>query len=38
MSARRRTGLLVLSWTWVGVPFAYGLYELTQKVTQLFMG
>ncbi|WP_435828279.1 MFS transporter small subunit [Saccharopolyspora shandongensis] len=33
----RRT-LLVLAWAWVGLPFAYGVYELVQKVTQLFTG
>jgi hypothetical protein len=27
--------LLILTWTWVGLPFAYGVYELLQKVTQL---
>ncbi|WP_443706308.1 MFS transporter small subunit [Saccharopolyspora soli] len=31
-------GLLVLAWAWVGLPFAYGVYELVQKVTQLFTG
>ncbi|MGQ0841185.1 MFS transporter small subunit [Actinokineospora sp.] len=31
---RRR--LLVGVWAWVAVPFAYGVYELVQKVTQLF--
>jgi hypothetical protein len=35
---RRRTGLLVLAWLWVGVPFAYGVYELILKVVQLFGG
>ncbi|WP_417828981.1 MULTISPECIES: MFS transporter small subunit [Streptomyces] len=34
----RRTALLVLVWLWVGLPFAYGLYELTLKMTQLFTG
>jgi hypothetical protein len=23
---------------WVGVPLAYGVYELVQKATQLFTG
>ncbi|SDJ25217.1 hypothetical protein SAMN05421874_101203 [Nonomuraea maritima] len=32
----RRTGLMVLAWTWVGVPFAYGVFELVMKLTQLF--
>lgn len=35
---RRRTGLLVLAWLWVGVPFVYGVYELILKVVQLFGG
>ncbi|MDP9849324.1 MFS transporter small subunit [Streptosporangium lutulentum] len=30
--------LMVLVWAWVGLPFAYGVYELVQKVTQLFGG
>ncbi|PKW14847.1 MFS transporter small subunit [Saccharopolyspora spinosa] len=33
-----RRGLLLFAWAWVGVPFAYGGYELVQKVTQLFTG
>jgi hypothetical protein len=32
------TPLMVLAWAWVTVPFAYGVYELIQKVTQLFNG
>lgn len=31
-----RTGLLVLAWAWVLLPFAYGVYELILKVVQLF--
>jgi hypothetical protein len=34
----RRTSVLVLVWLWVGLPFAYGLYELVRKVIQLFGG
>ncbi|MEU2423678.1 hypothetical protein ABZ619_22075 [Streptomyces sp. NPDC007851] len=30
--------LIVLAWLWVGAPFAYGVYELVQKATQLFNG
>jgi hypothetical protein len=30
--------LMVLAWTWVTVPFLYGVYQLIQKVTQLFTG
>lgn len=33
-----RTGLVTVTWLWVGLPFAYGLYELTLKVVQLFTG
>jgi hypothetical protein len=31
-----RTPLLVLAWAWVGVPFAYGVYELIIKLSKLF--
>lgn len=34
----RRTGLMVLAWLWVGLPFAYGVYQLILKVIQLFGG
>ena len=27
---------IALAWIWVGIPFAYGVYELLIKVTQLF--
>ncbi|MGW1678016.1 MFS transporter small subunit [Saccharopolyspora sp. NPDC002376] len=33
-----RRAVLTVSWAWVGLPFAYGVYELVQKVTQLFTG
>ncbi|MGX1134424.1 succinate dehydrogenase hydrophobic anchor subunit [Streptomyces glaucescens] len=33
-----RRWLIALAWLWVGVPLAYGVYELVQKVTQLFTG
>jgi hypothetical protein len=26
----------VISWVWVGAPFAYGLYELLVKIPALF--
>jgi hypothetical protein len=26
----------MVSWLWVGVPFAYGLYELVLKIPKLF--
>ncbi|MGV9350668.1 MFS transporter small subunit [Streptomyces spiralis] len=33
-----RRPLVAFAWLWVGAPLAYGLYELVQKVTQLFTG
>jgi hypothetical protein len=27
---------IALAWLWAGIPFAYGVYELLIKVTQLF--
>ncbi|MCW2881927.1 MAG: hypothetical protein JWQ95_6027 [Sphaerisporangium sp.] len=38
MAPTRHTFLMILAWAWVGVPFAYGVYELFQKLTQLFGG
>jgi EamA domain-containing membrane protein RarD len=35
---RSRIGLMALAWLWVGLPFAYGVYELVRKVVQLFGG
>jgi hypothetical protein len=29
-------GLIALAWLWVARPFAYGIWELLEKVTQLF--
>jgi hypothetical protein len=37
MSTNRRA-LVALTWLWVGLPFAYGLYELGQKAAKLFNG
>lgn len=37
-SPPRRRALIVGAWLWVGVPLAYGVYELVHKVTQLFTG
>ena len=34
----RRIPLTVLAWLWVGLPLAYGLYELISKATKLFTG
>jgi hypothetical protein len=31
-----RTPLMIFAWAWVGAPFAYGVYQLVLKVTQLF--
>lgn len=31
-----RAPLLVLSWLWVGAPFAYGAFKLFQKLAPLF--
>lgn len=28
--------LLVVSWAWVGIPFAIGVYELVVKASKLF--
>jgi hypothetical protein len=28
--------LIALAWLWATVPFAYGIWELLSKVTQLF--
>jgi hypothetical protein len=33
-----QTGLIVLTWLWVGIPLAYGVYELVLKAKQLFTG
>jgi hypothetical protein len=34
---RNYAGLMVLAWLWVATPFAYGVYQLIKKVTQLFL-
>ena len=31
-----RSALIAVSWLWVGIPFAYGVYQLILKVTVLF--
>jgi len=33
---RSRTLLMVVAWLWVGVPFAYGLWQLLIKLPALF--
>ncbi|WP_444545521.1 MFS transporter small subunit [Streptomyces violascens] len=37
MTARPKA-LFAVAWLWVGVPFAYGMYELGLKLKQLFTG
>ncbi len=32
----KRTGLMIFAWAWVAAPFAYGVYQLVLKVSQLF--
>jgi hypothetical protein len=34
----RHTSLMILAWAWVVLPFAYGVYELFLKLTNLFAG
>lgn len=31
-----RSALIAVSWLWVGIPFAYGVYQLVLKVAILF--
>lgn len=38
VSEPRRTPLIVGAWLWVGIPLAYGVYELVLKAAQLFTG
>lgn len=35
---RNRPGLVAFAWLWVGIPLAYGLFELIRKVAALFTG
>ena len=35
-AAKPRPVLTVLVWTWVAVPFGYGLYQLLIKIPALF--
>lgn len=30
-------GLLLISWLWVAIPLAYGVYELMTKTAKLFV-
>lgn len=36
MPTKSRRTLTAVVWLWVAAPFAYGLYELILKATQLF--
>lgn len=36
MSGAQRQVTMAVAWAWVGVPFAYGLYELILKAANLF--
>jgi hypothetical protein len=33
---RVRPALIALAWLWVALPFAYGVWQLLTKITQLF--
>jgi hypothetical protein len=35
-TSNRRPVLTVLAWTWVAVPFLYGLCQLLSKIPALF--
>jgi hypothetical protein len=32
----KRAGLMTVAWLWVGLPFAYGVYELIVNVIKIF--
>jgi hypothetical protein len=34
--SNRRPLLMTVAWLWVGVPFAYGVYELIHNVVKIF--
>ncbi|MFC0547666.1 MFS transporter small subunit [Kutzneria chonburiensis] len=36
VEVKNHSVLMVIAWLWVGLPFAYGLYQLIVKVVQLF--
>lgn len=38
MNEASRTGVMVVAWIWVSVPFAYGVYALINRVIPLFTG
>lgn len=38
MADQKRTPLMIVTWAWVGLPFAYGVYELLLKLGPLFGG
>ena len=33
---RDQLALIALTWTWVAVPFGYGIYQLMHKIHALF--
>ena len=33
-----RSALMIVAWLWVGIPFAYGVYELILNVIKIFKG
>jgi len=38
VEVKNHSVLMAVAWLWVGLPFAYGLYQLFVKVVQLFRG
>lgn len=36
MNENVRTVVMVVAWTWVGVPFLFGLYALINRAIPLF--
>ena len=36
MNDNVRISILIITWLWVGVPFAYGVYALFNRVIPLF--
>ena len=36
MNESVRISILIIAWFWVGLPFAYGVYALVNRVISLF--
>ena len=36
MTDNARISILIITWFWVGLPFAYGVYALINRVIPLF--